>query len=1032
MKHIRLIITIGTVSIWHSLFCQVTTEPAFPAAGQEITIFYDATQGTSGLAGVDQVYMHSGVILDSPSGVAWTNVVGNWGQDDGIGEMTRVENESNLWMITLNPRDYFNVPEDPIYRIGMVFRNPNGSLEGKSDSNSDIFIDLLQGDYGVMLASPTSENFLVSQNESIEIEVLASAESEFTLKINEIEIETQTNISSYSYTHTVTESEGIVPVEIEATNGTNTEIVSFEYVVRANTQEVALPAAINKGINYHSDDNTKVTLCLEAPLKSSVYVLGDFNDWKIDPSYSMQKDGDFFWLEVTGLEPNQEYRFQYMVDETIFVADPYSDKISDPDDSQISSSTYPDLIEYPTEAYRDRWYYQRASVLETNRSPYSWEVDDFEKPEKDALVIYELLIRDYFGSGNRNYANLIDTLSYLDKLGVNAIQLMPITEFNGNESWGYNPSFMLAPDKYYGTREDLKRFIDEAHKLGIAVILDMVLNHQDIPGTNAVMYYDDGILPDNPWFNVTARHPFNVFFDFNHESLYTQDYLDSVNLYWIEEYKFDGYRYDLSKGFTQTNSGSDVAQWSSYDQSRIDLLERMADVIWARYPDTYIILEHFADNNEEKVLSDYGMMLWGNMNHSYNQLAMGYSSESNVSGVSASNRGWDDDHLVAYMESHDEERLMYRCLEFGNENATYSTKDFSTALERIKAVSSFFYTVPGPKMLWQFGELGFDYSINRCTDGSINENCRLSIKPTRWEYLAEEENARLFEVTSELIKLKTTFELFQSGEVSFFNGSNLSRYMWVVQNDLESPTDPSEMNAVIIGNFDIATKELDVNFPHDGKWYHYFDLGDSLEVVGTQTLNLQPGEFRLYTDVRLEATAPELYTSLKPIAPTQLTAEDLENGVRLSWVNDSEISTGIRVYRSAQSSGYVLVAELNQEDEYLDETVVPGGTYDYYVAAFNAIGERSSDVVSVEATNIVLSYQNTLKTRVFPNPATTDVNIKSDQAIDKIVIRDLTGKTIDRQSFRENINLDYIKEGIYLIELWKGGDLVETIKLIKE
>ncbi|NOZ04318.1 MAG: hypothetical protein GXO92_06915 [FCB group bacterium] len=90
-------------------------------------------------------------------------------------------------------------------------------------------------------------------------------------------------------------------------------------------------------------------------------------------------------------------------------------------------------------------------------------------------MIYELLVRDFID--RHDYQTLIDTLDYLEKLGINAIELMPINEFEGNSSWGYNPSFYFAPDKYYGTRQDLKLFIDECHRRGIAVIMDIVLNH---------------------------------------------------------------------------------------------------------------------------------------------------------------------------------------------------------------------------------------------------------------------------------------------------------------------------------------------------------------------------------------------------------------------------------------------------------------------------------------------------------------------------------------------------------------------------
>ncbi len=112
-------------------------------------------------------------------------------------------------------------------------------------------------------------------------------------------------------------------------------------------------------------------------------------------------------------------------------------------------------------------------------------------------------------------------------------------------------------------------------------------------------------------------------------------------------------------------------------------------------------------NSEETVLSNYGMMLWGNMNYDYNEATMGYVS--NLTGATYKSRGWSDMHLVSYMESHDEERLMYKNLQYGNSSGTYNIKFFPIAIQRMKLAGVFYFTIPGPKMIWQFGELGYDY-----------------------------------------------------------------------------------------------------------------------------------------------------------------------------------------------------------------------------------------------------------------------------------------------------------------------------------
>lgn len=857
---------------------QVSVSPSFPTADEEITIVYDATQGTSGLVGAAKVFMHSGVILSGPSGTGWQNVQGDWGNPGAVGEMTSLGNDK--WQIKITPRSYYGVAAGVrIYRIGAVFRNagPCGGFagnstpckEGKSTTNSDIFIDIFEGNQlQVSVTQPDKFPVFKNQGDQLTIEAIISKVSDVVLKINGVDVLGETSVTSVIYTHTITESSGTIEVILAADDGSESVEKIFSYIVRSAVVNEQRPAGIMDGINYGLDP-TKVTLSLWAPQKTSAYVVGDFSDWKILPEYLMRKDGEHFWLEIDGLTSGREYAFQYLVDEALYVADPYADKILDPGDQFIPAETYPDLKSYPAAASREQWYFNRASVFQTAQIPYDWQIENFEKPEKEELVIYELLVRDFLGSDERNFQNLIDTLSYFKRLGINAIELMPITEFNGNESWGYNPTFMFAPDKYYGTKNKLKEFIDQCHAQDIAVILDVVMNQQDLPNPYVLMYYDFGggkPAANSPWFNQEATHPFSVFFDLNHESAYTQQYLDTVNHYWIHEYKFDGYRFDLSKGFTQKNAGGNVSAWGQYDASRINILKRMADKIWEHTPDAYIILEHFADNQEEKELAEYkasegkGMLLWGNYNNAYSQNAQG-NSGSDFSGIYHTNRNWTIPHLIGYMESHDEERLMYRNFQNGKSSGSYNIKTLSTALDRIKAASLMFYTIPGPKMVWQFGELGYDESINRCPDGSISDGCRVSPKPLHWDYREDPQRYSLYGHIAQLLALRNMYDVFRDGTASIQTGSSLVKQITLKNSTYTtSPADASEMNVQLVSNFDVVSKESAINFPHTGVWYEYY--GDRPISVGStpHTLLLAPGEYNLFTDYPLRGNVTSVNT----------------------------------------------------------------------------------------------------------------------------------------------------------------------------
>ena len=732
------------------------------------------------------------------------------------------------------------------------------------------------------LTSPSQQPLFAANGASIPVQATASSAVNFALYVNNKLLNAQTAATNYSYTLTVSDTVKFYRCYLTLTAGSTSDTLAFNYLISQNSPSLPRPEGIVDGINYNAADQTKVTLCFWAPKKASVYAFGDFTSWDVTPTYLMNRDGEHFWVEVSGLTPSVEYAFQYLVNDTLKIADPYSDKILDPQDTGIPPTTYSNLKPYPAKAVNSQDYYNRLSIIQTGQTPYTWKATNYKKPVKENLVIYELLIRDFFDPNSRNYQSLIDTISYFKKLGVNAIELMPITEFSGNDSWGYNPTFMFAPDKYYGTKDKLKEFIDLCHTSNIAVIMDMVLNQQDLPNSYAMLDYDFSIgkpKASNLWFNVNAPHPFSVFNDLNHESPYTRAYVDTILHYWTNQYKMDGFRFDLSKGFTQFYSGSDVTLWGQYDSSRVNNLERIMNKLWSYAPNSYVILEHFAVNSEEQVLAQYrttagenlGAMLWEDYNGQYNQATMGFASGSDFSGIYYGNSGWTVPHSVGYMESHDQERLMYNNLTSGNSSGNYRVQVLDTALVRMKTAAVMFYTIPGPKMLWEFGELGYDKSINTCTDGTINTNCRTSDKPVEWNYLQDPQRKALHDHIADLISLRKEYPVFTSGNASISsNSSSLVKQMTLKGNPYTAtPKDSSQMNVQIATNFDVINQSVLINFPHAGTWYDYYAGGAPMTITASGILlNMRPGAYKLYTDVQLKGRTTTI-TAVKDLSLPQ-------------------------------------------------------------------------------------------------------------------------------------------------------------------
>lgn len=808
-------------------FAQViSVQPPFPTQNDTVTITFDASEGNGALNGVVPVYAHAGLITStSASPSAWQFEQGNWGTPDPNVLMTILGN--NMHSLTYHIPTFYGFPAGTqVEELAFVFRNMDGSVVGRNFDNGDIYYPVypLNGGFEARIFSPIF-NYVLDPGDSLEFRAGSNEDALLTLYDNGVQIAQVANAQALTHTHTFTTA-GSHRIEFVADNGT-TIIRDTTYVIATPpVQIVSRPAGTIDGINYINDST--VRLQIHAPFKDNIFIIGDFNNWLPRASDFMFKDpsGSKWWVEITGLTPGEVYAFNYVIDNNLIVADPYSEVILSPwDDPYISDYVYPNMPDYPTGKV-----YGNVSLIFPGKTPYVWQNTQFTPPDKTELNIYELLIRDFADS--HDYQSLIDSIDYIQKLGINAIELMPNSEFEGNDSWGYGPSFHMALDKYYGTIDAYKAFIDTCHGRGIAVIMDFVFNHAFGQSPLVQMYWDQQNsrpAPNNPWFNTDCPHPPDCWgYDFNHTRQATKDFMDRVNTYWFEEFNIDGVRYDFTKGYSQVGH-------VGYDPVRIQNLKRMADTVWAVNPDAYIILEHWADDNEEIQLTDYGMMCWGQATHEYQEASMGYTSGSNFNKAVYTFRGFNEPHLVTFPESHDEERLMYKNLTFGNSNGALDVKDLEVALARTTLTHIFALATPGPKMIWMFGELGYDISID--------DPCRTCAKEIRWDYYHVPERKAVYNNVAALFKLRNELPIMHTDDFNY-NFSGIFKKL-----HLNSPT----TNVALIGNFGVIPGTTNPQFQHTGTWYEYF-TGDSILVTDVNAnLVLEGGEYRLYIDERINS-----------------------------------------------------------------------------------------------------------------------------------------------------------------------------------
>lgn len=608
--------------------------------------------------------------------------------------------------------------------------------------------------------------------------------------------------------------------------------------VTVNPNGKDVPAGTADGVTF-SNGGKSAIFNLYAPGKTSVTLLGDFNNWTASPAYVMNNstDGNRWWIQVDNLDPNAEYAYEYFIDGKLKVADPYSTKVLDSaNDKYIPTSVYPGIKAYPSGAGEVNHI---VSDIQYSAPAYTWKTTSFTRAAPKNLVVYELLPRDFVAT--HSYQTLTDTLSYMANLGVNAIELMPVNEFEGNDSWGYNSNFMFALDKYYGTPNAYKAFIDACHAKGIAVIQDIVLEDQFGSSPMVQMYWNASAgapASNSPWFDVSNMHPDAVGYQMNHQSAATQYFTKNVMKYWMQEYKIDGFRFDEAKGYTQTPS-ADEATWANYDAARVATWESYNTYMKGIDPNFYVILEMFAGSQEQSVLGSQGMMMWNNMSGAGEQSTMGFPSGPSwdLSPLFYDSDGMSTPYsLIDYFESHDEERLQFKNEAYGNGAGTYSTKDIPTGLKRDEMAAVFMFSAPGPKMLWQFGERGYDISIN-------DLGGRLSDKPPHWEYMSDANRHHLYQVYSRMIKWKIKNPVFTAVKPNF--SYNLGGYVKTIQ--LVDASNKVE----VIGNFDVNPEPVTITFPASGTWYDNITGTSITSATTSYGFNLAPGEYHLYSQTPL-------------------------------------------------------------------------------------------------------------------------------------------------------------------------------------
>ena len=376
---------------------------------------------------------------------------------------------------------------------------------------------------------------------------------------------------------------------------------------------------------------------LFAPNNQAVSLIGSFSDWEEVP---MQKGEDGYFRTHVDLEDGT-YQYKFRVQSNSPALRDQWVEVNDPYMTAMDRETENGIV--------------RVKSGERLIDTYVWQHDDHALPANQDLVLYELHITDFCGNSDLDqpdkFKQAIDKLDYLADLGVNAIALMPITEYAGDYRWGYMVRYYFAPESSYGKPEDLKHLIDECHARGIRVILDGIYNHTDDQNPLLMIdrdywYYHDRHYPEDdanywgPEFNYGN-------YDDKLDIRPAWSFVGDIVRFWIQEYHIDGIRYDA------------VRQLADYEFC--DWLMNQAKQAAGDKP-FYNIAEHIPDTSE--IVQPKGVFdgCWHeSFRYFLKDIITGQSSnlEELKSAIDARQQGYSmTANVINYLASHDREHML--------------------------------------------------------------------------------------------------------------------------------------------------------------------------------------------------------------------------------------------------------------------------------------------------------------------------------------------------------------------------------------
>jgi 1,4-alpha-glucan branching enzyme len=539
---------------------------------------------------------------------------------------------------------------------------------------------------------------------------------------------------------------------------------------------------------------------LFAPYNKGAALIGSFSDWKEIPM-EKSKDG-YFRTQVDLEDGTHQYKFRVQSNSWFFEPEQWVD-VNDPYSTDIDNPTQNSVV--------------RIKDGERIVDTYVWQHDDKPLPADHELVIYEMHVGDFSGGEDDPYArgkyeHVIEKLDYLHDLGINAIELMPVKEYPGDYSWGYNPRYFFATESSYGTTEQLKQLVDECHARGIRVLMDGIFNHSEAESPltqidHDYWYHHEPRDPDNNWgpeFNY--EH-----YDENLDTYPARRFIGDAVRFWIEQYHIDGIRYDAARQI----ANYDFMHWIVQEAKNAASMKPF-----------YNIAEHIPETPDITNVDGPMDGCWhDSFYHCVLEHICGdtFDLERLKDVLDAKRQGFmGATNIVNYLTNHDHNHVMA-------ELADREIFD-EAAFKRVKLGAALLMTAMGVPLIWMGEEFG-EYKYKTIEQAKVE-----------WGLLENEQNQSLLDYYKGLIHLRKQNHALYTENIEFFHENPEAKVLAYTRwNDEGS-------RVVVVANFSdqFLAGYTVPDFPDNGTWHEWTGNYDVESGENNMMLDLPEYEAKVF------------------------------------------------------------------------------------------------------------------------------------------------------------------------------------------